>query len=260
VTELTSARVPGEQWWAAGTPWSHGEPADAAVDVIDVDVIDLTEVADVLLLEAAVTHVPARYERWVKPIIDRVVAGIALLLLSPVLFTAMLLIRWQLGNPVLFHQERLGHRGRSFDMLKFRTMNPDRRQQVRHFEGPDRRVTHKSKDDPRHTRLGRLLRSTSVDELPQLLNVLKGDMSLVGPRPELASVVHAHYQPWQHARHVVKPGLTGLWQITERGNGLMHEHITVDLEYVSRMSLWIDLRILLTTPLALIRQSRSAAW
>jgi len=103
-------------------------------------------------------------------------------------------------------------------IYKFRTMRPDRRQAVLPYSGPDRRVCHETDNDPRHTPLGRFLRKYSLDELPQLWNVLVGDMSLVGPRPELVEVVE-RYESWQRERHRVKPGLTGLWQVTCRGEG-----------------------------------------
>jgi lipopolysaccharide/colanic/teichoic acid biosynthesis glycosyltransferase len=90
------------------------------------------------------------------------------------------------------------------------------------------------------------LRRYSLDELPQLWNVVRGELSLVGPRPELVAIVN-RYEPWQHARHAVKPGMTGLWQVTERGNGFMHEHTDVDLRYLKVVSLWTDLKIMLLT-------------
>jgi lipopolysaccharide/colanic/teichoic acid biosynthesis glycosyltransferase len=146
-----------------------------------------------------------------------------------------------------------------------RRAGTDRRVMQVAFEGPDRRSgqdrrsverrqgegcrrrNHKSPHDPRHTRLGRFLRRTSLDELPQLVNVIRGDLSLVGPRPELPEVV-ANYQPWQHARHWVRPGITGLWQVTERGSGEpMHEHVESDLRYIRSLSALTDLRILLLT-------------
>jgi lipopolysaccharide/colanic/teichoic acid biosynthesis glycosyltransferase len=160
-----------------------------------------------------------------------------------------------------------------------RRAGTDRRVMQVAFEGPDRRSgqdrrsaerrqgdgcrrrNHKSPNDPRHTRLGRFLRRTSLDELPQLINVIRGDLSLVGPRPELPEVV-AHYEPWQHARHWVRPGITGLWQVTERGNGEpMHEHVEADLTYIRSLSASTDLRILfLTVPAAigLLRAGRGA--
>lgn len=188
------------------------------------------------------------YERLVKPAIDAVGALILIALFAPVMAVVALAIWRQLGRPILIRQARVGRNGAEFPMFKFRTMTPDRREagpQVG-YGGSDRRQSHKSEDDPRLVPVGRLLRKWSLDELPQLFNVLRGEMSLVGPRPELASIV-GHYADWQHRRHLVKPGVTGLWQITERGKGLMHERTDVDLTYISRLSLLVDLRILLCT-------------
>ncbi len=112
-------------------------------------------------------------------------------------------------------------------------MAHDRRQQQEPVD-QDRRQTHKTTDDPRHTRVGRFLRKWSLDELPQFWNVVCGDMSLVGPRPELVEIV-ARYEPWQHQRHTVKPGLTGLWQVSSRGTGMMHLHTDIDLDYIETM-------------------------
>jgi len=194
------------------------------------------------------------YARWGKPLLDRVLALLLLVLLSPLLALLMVAVRIDLGSPVLFRQQRVGLHGRTFAMVKLRTMRPDRRRADLPFEGPDRRRTHKHPADPRLTRFGRFLRAWSLDELPQLVHVLRGEMSLVGPRPELVSVV-ARYEPWQHRRHLVKPGLTGLWQVTERGSTPMHERTDLDLEYVRRLSPVTDLGILLrTVPAALGRR------
>ncbi len=128
----------------------------------------------------------------------------------------------------------------------------ERRRAERRGTSTDRRLTHKSANDPRHTRLGRFLRTSSLDELPQLINVVRGEMSLVGPRPELAEIV-ARYEPWQHARHQVKPGITGLWQVTDRQHDdVMHHHVETDLDYLDQLSAATDLRILaLTLPTVL---------
>jgi len=186
------------------------------------------------------------YQRWGKPVFDRTVGLIVAIALVPLILVVALAVRLTLGSPVLYRQRRIGLRGVEFDMLKFRTMLPDRRRSRQPFEGPDRRRTHKSDEDPRHTRLGRFLRMSSLDELPQLWNVVRGDLSLVGPRPELTEIVE-RYEPWQHARHVVKPGVTGLWQVTQRGDGLMHEHVEIDLRYVEDLSFRTDLKILVLT-------------
>jgi lipopolysaccharide/colanic/teichoic acid biosynthesis glycosyltransferase len=197
------------------------------------------------------------YLRVVKPAMDLVLAAVALLLLAPVMAAVALAVFVSLGGPVVLRQRRIGYGGTEFTVYKFRTMHQDRRAGRDGLDeapdGIDRRVTHKSEDDPRLTPTGRLLRRLSLDELPQLVNVLRGEMSLVGPRPELPAVVDRHYADWQHRRHAVKPGLTGLWQVSERGNGLMHEHVDVDIDYVDQVSLRTDLRILLRTlPAALL--------
>lgn len=189
------------------------------------------------------------YGRILKPVSDRILAAVLLVLALPVMAIVALGVWATLGSPVLLRQRRVGEHGVVFDMLKFRTMHPCRRQNrsPRPPDDHERRVTHKSPHDPRLTRLGRLLRKMSLDELPQLWHVLRGQMSLVGPRPELMQIVQS-YEPWQHRRHVVKPGLTGLWQVTERGSGrLMHEHVDLDLAYIGQISLKTDLRILLRT-------------
>jgi lipopolysaccharide/colanic/teichoic acid biosynthesis glycosyltransferase len=184
-----------------------------------------------------------------KPLFDRVVGTGLFVVLLPVMAVIAGLVRLRLGPGVFYWQERIGVRGEPFLMCKFRTMKRDRRENVVPYAAPERRVRHKAVDDPRHTTFGRFLRKHSLDELPQLWNVVKGDMSLVGPRPELSAVV-ARYEPWQHARHLVKPGLTGLWQVSARNNGdgsLMFEHTDIDLEYLAEVSLRTDLRIIRDT-------------
>ena len=162
-----------------------------------------------------------------------------------------LIIRISLGPGILFRQPRIGQFGRSFDVFKFRTMLPDRRQAQIPISFPDRRCTHKAKGDPRHTKVGRFLRRWSLDELPQLFNVVMGQMSLVGPRPELPSVV-AGYEPWQHPRHDVKPGMTGLWQVVARGSGPMEQHTHLDIDYAQSVCLGLDLWIVMATARAVI--------
>jgi lipopolysaccharide/colanic/teichoic acid biosynthesis glycosyltransferase len=197
----------------------------------------------------------SRYVRYAKPAVDRL-AGLALFLLTlPVLLACMVAIRATMGRRVFFIQPRVGRDGRVFNVYKLRTMGPDRRLSVAPIGHDCRRVNHKDPGDPRHTRVGRFLRKWSLDELPQLWNVVRGDMSLVGPRPELPAIV-AKYEPWQHGRHDVKPGLTGLWQISARGDKPMHECVAIDLEYVERISFALDCKILLRTPLAAIGAQR----
>ncbi len=192
-----------------------------------------------------------RYERFFKPASDHVLALALLVVVSPLLLIVATLVRLRLGAPILLRQVRVGRDEELFALHKFRTMHPDRRCNRIPYDGSDRRRTHKDRNDPRLTSLGRFLRKWSLDELPQLWDVFVGRLSLVGPRPELVDIV-ACYEPWQHARHTVKPGLTGLWQVKARGNGAMHEHTDLDIEYAKRVTLRNDLRILLLTIPAVI--------
>jgi lipopolysaccharide/colanic/teichoic acid biosynthesis glycosyltransferase len=153
---------------------------------------------------------------------------------------------------VLFRQRRIGLHGREIAIWKFRTMCADRRAMDLGPPSRERRQSHKTRRDPRVTPLGRFLRRTSLDELPQLWNVVRGDMSLVGPRPELPHIV-ARYEAWQHARHAVRPGVTGWWQVNRPADRLMHEVVELDLYYVTHRSLWLDLKILVRTVGAVLR-------
>jgi lipopolysaccharide/colanic/teichoic acid biosynthesis glycosyltransferase len=188
--------------------------------------------------------------RWAdspsKRVLDLVVAVTLLVCVWPLLLVIAVAVKLDSPGPALFWQERVGYRGRRISIVKFRTMRPDRRKRADPPPGPDRRRAHKSKSDPRVTRLGRLLRRTCLDELPQLWNVLRGDLSFVGPRPELPEIV-ARYEPWQHARHTVKPGLTGWWQVNRDDVRPMHLATELDLFYLENQSLWLDLWILWRT-------------
>jgi len=199
------------------------------------------------------TRTVTLYERFLKPVIDKALAFVLLIVLSPVLLVVGLMVAKSLGRPIVLRQRRVGKNDERFVLHKFRTMHPDRRSPGNEYDGDDRRVTHKHPDDPRLTPVGQTLRKWSLDELPQLWDVLKGTLSIVGPRPELESIV-ANYEPWQHARHVVKPGLTGLWQIKARGDGEMHEHTDLDIEYVQKVTLRGDLKILLLTLPAILKR------
>lgn len=196
------------------------------------------------------------YERFVKPAFDVVAALVLLVVAVPLFAGVALAVRMAMGPGVIYRQQRVGRNGRHFTIYKFRTMGQDRRAGRPAYTGPERRVCHKRDDDPRHTAVGRFLRRTSLDELPQLWNVVRQDMSLVGPRPELVSVVEK-YQPWQHRRHWVRPGITGLWQVSRRGDVLMCEDSTADLEYLEKVSLRTDLGILVRTPIAVVGRAGS---
>jgi lipopolysaccharide/colanic/teichoic acid biosynthesis glycosyltransferase len=192
------------------------------------------------------TRRTTRYERFVKPCIDRAVALVLAVALLPVLVIVAVLTRLSVGPNIILHQTRVGRDGEPFTLRKFRTMNPDRRVASSGYAGEDRRQTHKHANDPRLTRIGKVLRTWSLDELPQLFDVLSGRLSVVGPRPELPQIV-ARYEPWQHARHAVKPGITGLWQIKARGDGEMHEHTEFDIAYAQCVTFLSDLKIMLLT-------------
>ena len=195
---------------------------------------------------------PSTYRRFIKPTIDRIIGTVLCLVWLPLLSVLVVAIWLSMGPPAIYSQQRVGKDGRPFTMYKLRTMRADRRVDEIAFDGPDRRRVHKTPHDPRITRFGRFLRKWSLDETPQFFNVVLGQMSLVGPRPELVQIVETKYAGWQHARHSVKPGLTGLWQIGEQRQELMYQATEIDLRYIDRMSLWEDLRILaLTIPAAL---------
>jgi lipopolysaccharide/colanic/teichoic acid biosynthesis glycosyltransferase len=171
-----------------------------------------------------------------------------------------LAIQLESPGPVLYVQDRAGYRGRTFHMLKFRTMRAERRLRCVPIQFPDRRRTLKVRDDPRLTRVGRFLRRTSLDELPQLVNILRGEMSLVGPRPELLELV-THYRLQHCLRHTVTPGVTGWWQIHGRcfrpDGCAPHEDLEVkladDLYYLEHRSLSFDVKILLLTVPVVLR-------
>ena len=220
----------------------------------DLQVDGARPVTRIRAVPAAITREVTVYERFFKPVIEKALALVLLVVVSPILLVVGVMVAMSLGRPIVLRQRRIGRNGEPFVLHKFRTMHPDRRSPGREYEGDDRRITHKHPDDPRLTRVGQTLRKWSLDELPQLWDVVLGTLSLVGPRPELESIV-AGYEPWQHARHAVKPGLTGLWQVKARGDGEMHEHTDLDIEYVQKVTFRGDLKILaLTLPAILTRK------
>jgi len=158
-------------------------------------------------------------------------------------------------GPVIFKQQRVGENEQLFWMYKFRSMVPDADQRLADVIKYDQNgnIIHKAPDDPRVTRVGRFLRRTSLDELPQFFNVLKGDMSLVGPRPELPTLVKQHYKPWQHKRFAVPQGVTGWWQVNGRSDKPLHLHTEDDIYYIQNYSLLLDLQILLKTAWVVLR-------
>jgi lipopolysaccharide/colanic/teichoic acid biosynthesis glycosyltransferase len=194
--------------------------------------------------------------------LDILGSAMALTVLSPLMAVLALLIKLSSKGPVLFRQSRVGFRGIPFTFLKFRTMRESNdgsvhKEFIQRFiagemdsAGPS--TVFKIKDDPRVTRIGRLLRKTSLDELPQFWNVLMGEMSLVGPRPPIPYEVE-YYDIWHRRRILeVKPGLTGLWQVKGRSRTTFNDMVRLDLQYAKSWSVWLDLKILFETPLAMI--------
>jgi exopolysaccharide biosynthesis polyprenyl glycosylphosphotransferase len=194
--------------------------------------------------------------RFTKEVVDRTAAAVGLAVLAPVLVVIALAVRLTSRGPVLFRQERVGRRGEVFTMLKFRSMVQDAPRLVAELAAADEGngVLFKMREDPRVTTVGRVLRRYSVDELPQLFNVLRGDMSLVGPRPPLASEVE-RYGTDMRRRFLVKPGLTGLWQVSGRSDLSWDDSVRIDVRYVENWSLAVDLMILWKTVGAVLRGS-----
>jgi lipopolysaccharide/colanic/teichoic acid biosynthesis glycosyltransferase len=223
---------------------------------MSVDVTTMQELTRVERRPGVVTTVAGR-------LLDMTIAVVALLVLVPVLVGTAIAVRLSSPGPVLFRQRRLGRDMRPFTVLKFRTMRADadsalHRDYVRSLIGTDAPENppdnlYKLVVDPRVTRVGRVLRSWSLDEVPQLWNVLRGDMSLVGPRPVIEYEVE-QYPDWYLRRFAVKPGMTGLWQVSGRNERTYEEMVRFDVEYAERRSLWLDLRILARTAIVVMRR------
>jgi len=211
-------------------------------------VIDLERPAGPFLAPGEGLLGARRWQLAVKRALDLVTAALLVVVLSPVLLGAALMVKLSSRGPVFFGQDRIGHGGRPFRFLKFRTMCRDADAHRHEFDdqnevdGPVFKIRH----DPRITRVGRVLRKLSIDELPQLLHVLSGKMSLVGPRPPLPGEVAA-YSEWEAQRLLVKPGLTCIWQVSGRSDLDFHTWVTMDVEYLRDWSLWLDLKLLART-------------
>jgi exopolysaccharide biosynthesis polyprenyl glycosylphosphotransferase len=198
------------------------------------------------------------FQRFVKRLFDLVATTALLLLIWPLLLLIAALIKLDSPGPTIFKQQRVGENGRTFWMYKFRSMVVGAEELWHEVTrlNEDGEIIYKVRDDPRVTRVGRWLRRTSFDELPQLFNVLKGDMSLVGPRPELPWLVE-RYEPWQRKRFAVPQGLTSWWAISGRSDKPLHLHIEDDLYYIQNYSLLLDLQILWKT-IGLVLKGRGA--
>jgi exopolysaccharide biosynthesis polyprenyl glycosylphosphotransferase len=188
------------------------------------------------------------WQLFIKRVLDIIFSLSLIIILSPFLALTALLIKLESKGPVFFRQDRCGLNGRIFSLFKFRSMVQNAEMKKRFLEkqnemdGP----VFKIKSDPRITKIGRILRKTSIDELPQLFNVLKGDMSLVGPRPPLPVEVEM-YQLWQRRRLSLKPGITCIWQVSGRNKIKFERWMEMDLEYIDNWSLWLDFKILFKT-------------
>ncbi len=236
-------------------PHTPAAPIRVAAEVFRLNATAATTDTDpVELRQCLVSHFPLRLPWW-KRTVDLAVASTALVIASPILVAAAAAIKWESPGPVLFTQLRRGAGRRPFRIYKFRTMHDGAEAQraelaeLSEQDGP----AFKMYNDPRVTRVGRFLRGTSVDELPQLLNVLKGDMTLVGPRP---LPVHEadECEAWQDARHSVHPGLTCVWQVRGRSRVSFDEWARMDLGYIRKRGLWRDIKILLATVPAVVRR------
>lgn len=183
------------------------------------------------------------YDKYVKRLIDIILSLLAIVALSPVLLIVALLVRIKLGSPILFKQARPGKNGKIFYLYKFRTMTDEKDENGNLLP-----------DDIRLTKFGKTLRSTSLDELPEFFNILKGDMSFIGPRPLLVKYLPLYSEQQMH-RHDVRPGLTGLAQVNGRNALSWQEKFNYDLEYVNNISLGLDIKIFIKTFLVVLKRS-----
>jgi exopolysaccharide biosynthesis polyprenyl glycosylphosphotransferase len=188
-----------------------------------------------------------------KRLLDIAGSAVLLVVLSPLLALVAILVKSDSPGPALFRQERVGLHGRTFRVVKFRSMCSDAEERLEQLSRHNRIKGHAFKldEDPRTTRVGRFLRRCSLDELPQLWNVLRGEMSLVGPRPPLPSEV-ANYDVWHRRRLSMKPGMTGLWQVNSRNEREFDRWVEADLEYIDTWSLWLDFKIIARTVPAML--------
>ena len=184
----------------------------------------------------------------IKRLIDIICSFVGILVLSPLFIIIAIIIKFTSKGPVFFSQKRVGRNGKEFDMYKFRSMvvNAEELKEKLAAQNEMSGPMFKMKDDPRVTKVGKFIRKTSLDELPQLWNVLKGDMSLVGPRPSLPKEV-AQFDEWMYKRLEVKPGLTCYWQVSGRNNIDFEDWMKLDIRYVEEKNLWIDIKLIFKT-------------
>lgn len=189
----------------------------------------------------------------IKRLVDIVGAFTGIIILSPLLIIVAMLIKLDSKGNAIFSQVRVGYKGKEFKIYKFRTMVEDAEELKKGLENKNEMTgpMFKIKDDPRITKIGKIIRKTSIDELPQLLNILRGDMSIVGPRPSLPSEVKG-FNTWMLKRFEVKPGLTCYWQVSGRNNITFNDWMKLDIKYVEERNLFIDIKLILKTALLLL--------
>lgn len=204
------------------------------------------------------------YFTLIKPLLDYFIAAILLIITAPLFLIFSIGIKLHSPGPVFYYQQRIGKDGRPFRMIKFRSMrvnaNTDLHKEYvqsliqKNISPKDLgKETLKLEADPRVTGLGKILRSHGLDELPQLINVLKGEMSIVGPRPSLEYELEV-YEEWHKRRLAVLPGITGVWQVTAHNTVPFNEMVQIDIDYIQKANLWFDLKVMLLTPIEMLRK------
>lgn len=188
------------------------------------------------------------FYEFIKRILDIILSLTGLIIASPIFLIVGICIKLDSKGPIFFSQKRIGLKGKEFNMYKFRSMVINAEELKAKLKGQNEMSgpMFKMKDDPRITRVGKFIRKTSIDELPQLINVLKGEMSLVGPRPSLPDEVK-EFEPWMLKRLNVKPGLTCYWQVMGRNNIEFNEWMQLDIKYVNERNIWIDIKLIFKT-------------
>jgi exopolysaccharide biosynthesis polyprenyl glycosylphosphotransferase len=218
-----------------------------------VDSYSLVEIKGVPLIGLKKTNLRG-WNYFVKRVLDVTLSGSALLLLSPLILLIALAIKLDSAGPIIYRQKRIGKNGKLFTFYKFRSMRTDADQKFKELVEYNETggATFKMKADPRRTRVGKFIRRASLDEIPQFVNILFGQMSFVGPRPTIDREI-SQYQPWHKRRLEVTPGLTGLWQVSGRSKIPFEDMVKLDIYYAENWSLWLDIKILLRTIPAVIR-------
>ena len=261
--EEVLCRVPVDIVYISGNVQKHGAEMQAAIKLCERFGIPFALPAHPFRMDRAraqdnhvvsdgylhfVTHVPRPHQMAIKRLFDIISSSAALLALSPLLITVAALIKLTSRGPIFFKQKRVGLHGKPFDMLKFRSMVVNAEELRAKLEALNEQTgpVFKIKNDPRITGIGRFIRKYSIDELPQLLNVLRGEMSVVGPRPPLPKEVEK-YAAWQRRRLSVRPGLTCIWQVSGRNQISFEEWMYLDMQYIDNWSLMTDLRLILKT-------------